>query len=240
MGNEKMMEAMGIQWSSCEHDTGTIVHVAIDGEYAGHILTGDTIKADSADTIQQLRQLGVSRTVMLTGDRPDVASTVAEGLGIDEWHASLLPDDKARFIDGLNGQRSMVNGQQSMVNGQRSMVNGQSHVVAFVGDGINDAPVLARADVGIAMGGLGSDAAIEAADVVIMDDKPSKVATAIAIARRTLRIARENVIMAIGVKVAVLLLATVGLATMWMAVFADVGVTVLAVMNAMRTLRLVK
>ena len=240
VGNEKMMEAMGIQWSSCEHDAGTIVHVAIDGEYAGHILTGDTIKADSADTIQQLRQLGVSRTVMLTGDRPDVASTVAEGLGIDEWHASLLPDDKARFIDGLNGQRSMVNGQQSMVNGQRSMVNGQSHVVAFVGDGINDAPVLARADVGIAMGGLGSDAAIEAADVVIMDDKPSKVATAIAIARRTLRIARENVIMAIGVKVAVLLLATVGLATMWMAVFADVGVTVLAVMNAMRTLRLVK
>ena len=254
VGNEKMMEAMGIQWSSCEHDAGTIVHVAIDGEYAGHILTGDTIKADSADTIQQLRQLGVSRTVMLTGDRPDVAATVAEGLGIDEWHASLLPDDKARFIDGLNGQRSMVNGQQSMVNGQRSMVNGQrstvngqhsmvndqSHVVAFVGDGINDAPVLARADVGIAMGGLGSDAAIEAADVVIMDDKPSKVATAIAIARRTLRIARENVIMAIGVKVAVLLLATVGLATMWMAVFADVGVTVLAVMNAMRTLRLVK
>ena len=233
VGNEKMMEVMGIQWSSCEHDAGTIVHVAIDGEYAGHILTGDTIKADSVDTIQQLRQLGVSRTVMLTGDRPDVAATVAEGLGIDEWHASLLPDDKARFIDGLNGQWSMVNGQQSMV-------NGQSHVVAFVGDGINDAPVLARADVGIAMGGLGSDAAIEAADVVIMDDKPSKVATAIAIARRTLRIARENVIMAIGVKVAVLLLATVGLATMWMAVFADVGVTVLAVMNAMRTLRLVK
>ena len=212
VGNEKMMESIGAQWTSCEHDSGTIVHVAIDGDYVGHILTGDTVKADSAETIRQLRQLGVRRTVMLTGDRPDVAAVVAQNLGIDEWHAGLLPDDKAHFIDGLQA-------------------------VAFVGDGINDAPVLARADVGIAMGGLGSDAAIEAADVVIMDDKPSKVATAIAIARRTLRIARENVIMAIGIKVAVLLLAAFGLATMWMAVFADVGVTVLAVMNAMRTLK---
>ena len=220
VGNEKMMEAIGAKWTSCEHDTGTIVHVAIDGSYAGHIVTGDTVKTDSAETIRQLRQLGVSRTVMLTGDHADVATVVAGNLGIDEWHAGLLPADKAGFIDSL--QTSGETG-----------VKGKT-TVAFVGDGINDAPVLARADVGIAMGGLGSDAAIEAADVVIMDDKPSKVATAIAIARRTLRIARENVVMAIGVKVAVLLLATVGLATMWMAVFADVGVTVLAVMNAMR------
>lgn len=226
VGNEKMMEAIGAKWTSCEHDTGTIVHVAIDGSYAGHIVTGDTVKTDSAETIRQLRQLGVSRTVMLTGDHADVATVVAGNLGIDEWHAGLLPADKAGFIDSL--QTSGETG-----------VKGKT-TVAFVGDGINDAPVLARADVGIAMGGLGSDAAIEAADVVIMDDKPSKVATAIAIARRTLRIARENVVMAIGVKVAVLLLATVGLATMWMAVFADVGVTVLAVMNAMRALRIVK
>ena len=226
VGNEKMMEAIGAKWTSCEHDTGTIVHVAIDGSYAGHIITGDTLKTDSAETIRQLRQLGVRRTVMLTGDHADVATVVADNLGIDEWHAGLLPADKADYIDSL--QTSGETG-----------VKGKT-TVAFVGDGINDAPVLARADVGIAMGGLGSDAAIEAADVVIMDDKPSKVATAIAIARRTLRIARENVVMAIGVKVAVLLLATVGLATMWMAVFADVGVTVLAVMNAMRALRIVK
>ena len=222
VGNDKMMENIGARWTRCEHDGGTIVHVAIDGEYAGHIIAGDTVKDDSETAIRQLRQMGVRRTVMLTGDRPDVASAVAERLGIDEWHAGLLPDDKARFIDGVAVQSGKGGSEKT--------------TVAFVGDGINDAPVLARADVGIAMGGLGSDAAIEAADVVIMDDKPSKVAVAIAIARRTLRIARENVIMAIGIKIAVLLLATVGMATMWMAVFADVGVTVLAVMNAMRAM----
>ena len=223
VGNDKMMESMGVQWTRCVYDTGTIVHVAIDGKYAGHILAGDTIKADSAEAVRQLRQLGIRRTVMLTGDRPDVASVVAEKLGIDEWHAGMLPDDKARFIEGLKPH-------------PKPLPEGEEGAVAFVGDGINDAPVLARADVGIAMGGLGSDAAIEAADVVVMDDRPSKVATAINIARRTLRIASENVVMAIGVKVAVLLLATFGLATMWMAVFADVGVTVIAVMNAMRAM----
>ena len=209
VGNEKMMDSIGAKWHSCEHDTGTVIHVSIDGNYAGHIIIGDKVKADSKDAVRQLKQLGVERIVMLTGDRRDVAAEVADSLGINEYHAELLPADKTEYVGKL----------------QR---------VAFVGDGINDAPVLARADVGIAMGGLGSDAAIEAADVVIMDDKPSKVATAILIARRTLRIARENVVLAIGVKAAVLLLATVGLANMWMAVFADVGVTVLAVMNAMR------
>ena len=214
VGNEKMMAAIGATCHSCEHDSGTIIHVAIDGTYAGHIIIGDTVKDDSAEAIRRLRQVGVKRTVMLTGDRDDVARKVATGLGLDEYHAGMLPADKSNFIDGISDS-----------------------TVAFVGDGINDAPVLARADVGIAMGGLGSDAAIEAADVVIMDDNPSKVATAIAIARRTLGIARQNVVLAIGVKVAVLILAAIGMATMWMAVFADVGVTVLAVLNAMRALK---
>ena len=226
VGNEKMMEAVGAEWRTCADDTGTIVHVAIDGRYVGHIVAGDTLKADSAESIQRLRQLGVKRTVMLTGDHADVAAKVADGLGMDEWHAGLLPADKTRYLEAL----------QERSDGREK----DSGTVAFVGDGINDAPVLARADVGIAMGGLGSDAAIEAADVVVMDDQPSKVATAIAIAKRTLRIARQNVALAIGVKVAVLLLATMGLATMWMAVFADVGVTVLAVLNAMRALNIVK
>ncbi len=222
VGNEKMMEAVGAKWTNCKHDNGTVIHVAIDGEYAGHIVTGDTVKADSAEAIRLLQQMGVKRTVMLTGDRTDVASVVAKKLGIEEWHAGLLPDDKAAFIDHLHNDVGP---------GTKEMPT-----VAFVGDGINDAPVLARADVGVAMGGLGSDAAIEAADIVVMDDKPSKVALAIAVARRTIRIARENVIMAIGIKIAVLLLATIGMATMWMAVFADVGVTVLAVINAMRAM----
>jgi Cd2+/Zn2+-exporting ATPase len=169
--------------------------------------------------VAALKELGVARTVMLTGDRRDVASQVAAGLHIDEYHAELLPTDKVAQMNRLLGER-----QEG------------SHLI-FVGDGINDAPVLALADVGVAMGALGSDAAIEAADVVLMDDQPSKIARAIRIARRTIRIARQNVVFAIGVKVAVLLLAAVGLATMWMAVFADVGVTVLAVLNAMRTLR---
>ena len=211
VGNTKMMDAVGAKWHDCHH-AGTIIHVAIDGEYAGHIVINDQIKDDAAEAIASLKALGVARTVMLTGDRQEVADHVATALSLDEYHAELLPADKVKFVDGMTK-------------------------VAFVGDGINDAPVLARADVGIAMGGLGSDAAIEAADVVLMDDKPSKIALAIRIARRTLAIARQNVWFAIGVKVAVLVLATFGLATMWLAVFADVGVTVLAVLNAMRALR---
>ena len=181
-------------------------------KYLGHIVINDKIKDDSAEAIRQLKQLGITKTVMLTGDRKEVGEYVARQLQIDEYHAELLPADKVKFLDKLNK-------------------------VAFVGDGINDAPVLARADIGIAMGGLGSDAAIEAADVVLMDDHPSKIALAIRIARRTLSIARQNIWFAIGIKVAVLILAAFGLATMWLAVFADVGVTVLAVLNAMRALQ---
>ena len=214
VGNTKMMEAVGAEWHPCHH-TGTIIHVAIDGTYAGHIVINDKVKDDSAEAIAQLRQMGIDRMVMLTGDQKGVAEEVARQLNIAEYHAELLPTDKLEILSSLLSPR----------------------ITAFVGDGINDAPVLARADVGIAMGALGSDAAIEAADVVLMDDKPTKIALAIGIARRTLRIARQNVAFAIGVKVAVLLLAAFGLATMWMAVFADVGVTVLAVLNAMRALR---
>ena len=221
VGNTKLMDSIGAKWHDCHH-VGTIIHVAIDGVYAGHIVINDKIKDDSADAITQLKALGVGKTVMLTGDRKEVADHVAKQLHIDEYHAELLPADKVTFMDEI------VNSQQSTANSQ----------TLFVGDGINDAPVLARADIGIAMGGLGSDAAIEAADVVIMDDQPSKIALAIRIARRTLSIAHQNVYFAIGVKVAVLLLATFGLATMWLAVFADVGVTVLAVLNAMRALRI--
>ena len=220
VGNTKMMDAIGAKWHDCEQ-IGTIIHVAIDGDYAGHIVINDKIKEDSAEAIHDLKSLGVSRTVMLTGDREEVGRNVAEQLGIDEYHAELLPTDKVSYVEQL------LNSKPSTSNSQ----------LAFVGDGINDAPVLARADVGIAMGGLGSDAAIEAADVVIMDDKPSKIALAIRIARRTLRIAKQNVWFAIGVKVLVLILAAFGIATMWMAVFADVGVTVLAVLNAMRALK---
>ena len=212
VGNTKMMDAVGAKWHDCHH-VGTIIHVAINGEYAGHIVINDQIKSDSAKAIAQLQQLGIARTIMLTGDRQEVADHVANELHLSEYHAELLPADKVAQVEQLKN-------------------------FAFVGDGINDAPVLARADVGIAMGGLGSDAAIEAADVVLMDDKPSKIALAIRIARRTLKIARQNVWFAIGVKVAVLILATFGLATMWLAVFADVGVTVLAVLNAMRALRI--
>ena len=211
VGNTKLMDAVGAKWHDCQH-LGTIIHVAIDGKYAGHIVINDQIKADSAEAIKALSELGVKRTVMLTGDRKEVAENVAKTLGISEYHAELMPADKVSRIETLSN-------------------------FCFVGDGINDAPVLARADVGIAMGGLGSDAAIEAADVVLMDDKPSKIALAIRLARRTLNIARQNVWLAIGIKLAVLVLAAVGVATMWMAVFADVGVTVLAVLNAMRALR---
>ena len=217
VGNGKMMEDIGLEAHNC-HLAGTIIHVAVDGKYAGHIVINDKIKEDSAEAISSLKCLGVEKTVMLTGDREAVGKDVAERLGLDEYHAELLPADKVAHVERLLSEKT----------------EGKS--LAFVGDGINDAPVLKRADVGIAMGGLGSDAAIEAADVVLMDDKPSKISTAIGIARRTIHIARENVVFAIGVKVAVLLLATVGLGNMWMAVFADVGVTVLAVLNAMRTL----
>jgi Cd2+/Zn2+-exporting ATPase len=213
-----MMEAVGAKWHDC-HLTGTILHVAINGTYAGHIVINDKVKEDSAEAVTALHGLGVTRTVMLTGDRKEVAEHVAETLGIKEFHAELMPDGKVDHVNALTADKEP----------------GSS--LLFVGDGINDAPVMARADVGLAMGGLGSDAALEAADVVLMDDKPSKVALAIHIARRTLGIARQNVAFAIGVKIAVLLLAAFGVATMWMAVFADVGVTVLAVLNAMRALK---
>ena len=218
VGNTKMMDAVGAKWHDCHH-VGTIIHVAINGTYAGHIVINDKVKDDSAAAIASLQQLGVAKTVMLTGDRQEVAAQVAQTLHLSEYHAELLPADKVTHVERLL--------QEKPADGY----------LAFVGDGINDAPVLARADVGIAMGGLGSDAAIEAADVVLMDDQPSKIALAVSIARRTLAIARQNVWFAIGVKVAVLILAALGIATMWLAVFADVGVTVLAVLNAMRTLR---
>ncbi|MBR0181263.1 MAG: cadmium-translocating P-type ATPase [Prevotella sp.] len=221
VGNTKMMDSIGAKWHDCHH-VGTIIHVAISGQYAGHIVINDKIKDDSAEAIEALKNLGVEKTVMLTGDRKEVADNVAKTLGISEYHAELLPADKVERVEQLL---------------HTSSISHHPSFLAFVGDGINDAPVLARADVGIAMGGLGSDAAIEAADVVIMDDKPSKIALAIKIARRTLAIARQNVWFAIGVKVAVLILAALGIATMWLAVFADVGVTVLAVLNAMRALR---
>lgn len=221
VGNTKMMDAIGAKWHDCHH-VGTIIHVAINGEYAGHIVINDKIKDDSAAAIQALKALGVTRTVMLTGDKKEVGENVAKKLQLSEYHAELLPNDKVELVEKLLAEKS------------------ESKSIAFVGDGINDAPVLARADVGIAMGGLGSEAAIEAADIVLMDDQPSKIALAIRIARRTIGIARQNVGFAIGVKVGVLLLASVGLATMWMAVFADVGVTVLAVFNAMRALKIEK
>ena len=232
VGNTKMMDAIGAKWHDCHH-VGTIIHVAIDGQYAGHIVINDQIKSDSAEAIAQLHALGINKTVMLTGDRKEVADHVAKELNLSEYHAELLPADKVAFMEKvIQGDGSFVTSSATNITKEPSPC-----ITAFVGDGINDAPVLARADVGIAMGGLGSDAAIEAADVVLMDDKPSKIALAIRIARRTLKIARQNVWFAIGVKVAVLILATFGLATMWLAVFADVGVTVLAVLNAMRALK---
>ena len=218
VGNAKMMDAIDAAWHPC-HKTGTIIHVAVDGEYAGHIVISDRIKEDAAEAMAALRRVGVTNTVMLTGDAEEVAAEVAAEIGIGSYRAGLLPQEKVSEVEKLLAERS-----------------GKSRL-AFVGDGINDAPVLMRADVGVAMGALGSDAAIEAADLVLMDDKPSKMALAVKIARRTLRIARENIWIAIGVKLAVLALAGVGIATMWLAVFADVGVTVLAVLNAMRALR---
>ena len=226
VGNEKLMGLEGADFHSCELK-GTIVHVSIDGVYAGHIVISDRVKADAADAIAALHKAGIRETVMLTGDQAAIAASVAAAVGVDAFHAELLPADKVACVEALLADRSL-----SLPKGRPAR-----EALAFVGDGINDAPVLARADLGIAMGALGSDAAIEAADVVLMDDKPSKVAEAVRIARRTLRIARENMVFAIVIKVAVLLLAAFGLASLWMAVFADVGVTVLAVLNAMRALR---
>lgn len=217
VGNVRMMDAIGAEWHEC-HRMGTIVHVAADGVYAGHIVVNDVVKDDAQEAVEGLKRRGIRKTVMLTGDHQDVALRVAEAVGIDECHAGLLPADKVDAVEKLIDEKK------------------EGEALAFVGDGINDAPVLARADVGIAMGALGSDAAIEAADVVLMDDKPSKIATAIGIARRTIGIARENVAFAIFIKLLVLVLAAFGVATMWMAVFADVGVTVIAVFNAMRAL----
>lgn len=218
VGNARMMEDLGAKPHDC-HLVGTVVHVAVDGVYAGHIVINDKVKDDSQEAISLLKREGVRRMVMLTGDRELVAANVARKLGMDEYHAELLPADKVALVERLLLEKPSTGS------------------LAFVGDGINDAPVLKRADVGIAMGALGSEAAIDAADVVLMDDSPSKIALAVRIARRTIRIARENVGFAIGVKVAILVLATMGLGTMWMAVFADVGVTVIAVLNAMRALR---
>lgn len=218
VGNARMMEDLGAKLHDC-HLVGTVVHVAVDGVYAGHIVINDKVKDDSQEAISLLKREGVRRMVMLTGDRELVAANVARKLGMDEYHAELLPADKVALVERLLSEKPSTGS------------------LAFVGDGINDAPVLKRADVGIAMGALGSEAAIDAADVVLMDDSPSKIALAVRIARHTIRIARENVGFAIGVKVAILVLATMGLGTMWMAVFADVGVTVIAVLNAMRALR---
>lgn len=217
VGNTNLMESVGAKWQPCEK-VGTILHIAIDGEYAGHIVVSDKIKEDAADAVNALKAEGVKRLVMLTGDKEEVAADVAKTVGLAEYHAELLPSDKVSQVETILKENA-------------------EGTMAFIGDGINDAPVLARADVGIAMGGLGSDAAIEAADVVLMDDKPSKIAVAIRQARRTLRIARENTWFAVGIKMSVLILAFFGLATMWMAVFADVGVTVLVVLNAARTLK---
>ena len=258
VGNSRMMEDAGAAWHDC-HKTGTIVHVAMDGEYMGHIVISDRMKEDAAGAIAALKAIGVRKTVMLTGDAEAVGAEVAAEVGVDEWHAGLLPADKVRLVEEmLAARRGKIAGQDAATQGKAARgalaadadgraargalaadADGRAArgALAFVGDGINDAPVLARADVGIAMGALGSDAAIEAADVVLMDDKPSKIAVAVRGARRTVRIARQNTVFAIGVKLAVLVLASAGCASMMLAVFADVGVMVLAVLNATRALK---
>ena len=217
VGNQKMMDAVGAKWKVCD-EPGTIIHVAIEGKYVGHIHINDVEKPDAAEAIASLKAAGIRKTVMLTGDRKKAAEKVAADLGIDEYRAELLPADKVAEVEKLIDQKP----------------DGTSLV--FVGDGMNDAPVLARADVGVAMGALGSDAAIEAADVVLMDDKPSKIEKAIRISRKTIRIARQNIVLAIVIKVAILLLAAVGLAPMWLAIFGDTGVLLICVLNSTRTL----
>ncbi len=215
VGNDKLMREHGGTWHECEL-TGTVLHVMVDGAYAGHIVIADVVKPDAAETIRSLHAAGVKKCVMLTGDRQDVAEAVASELGLDEVHAQLLPEDKVNAVEKLLAQER------------------EGGKLAFVGDGINDAPVLTRADVGIAMGAMGSDAAIEAADIVLMDDKPSNIARAMDVARKTMRIVWQNIVFAIGVKVLILVLAAFGMANMWLAVFGDVGVAVIAILNAMR------
>lgn len=217
-GNGKLMDEIGVPWHPC-HRVGTTIHVAVDGVYIGHIVISDEVKPDAAQAIAGLKSIGVRKTVMLTGDAKAVGEAVAKQLGLDETHTQLLPADKVDQVEALLGQKT----------GKGALV--------FVGDGINDAPVLSRADVGIAMGGLGSDAAIEAADVVLMDDRPSKIADAVGIARKTKRVVMQNIVFALGVKALVLLLGAFGLSNMWEAVFADVGVSVLAILNSTRLLR---
>lgn len=217
VGNAKMLAASGVETPDCEV-VGTILHVLVDDVYAGHIVIADTVKADAEQTIRELHAAGVKRTVMLTGDREEVAATVANQLGVDEFHAQLLPGDKVERVEALLATES-----------------GKGKL-AFVGDGINDAPVLTRADVGIAMGAMGSDAAIEAADVVLMDDKPSNISRAIRVARKTMTIVWQNIIFALGIKMLILVLAALGIANMWLAVFGDVGVAIIAILNAMRAM----
>ena len=212
------MQSMGLTPDAVDH-VGTVVHVAVDGKYAGYIVIADEIKGDAKQAISDLHKMGVRRTVMLTGDRKATGESVAKKIGVDEVHCELMPADKVSHVERLLGERR------------------KNGTLAFVGDGINDAPVLARADLGIAMGALGSDAAIEAADIVLMNDKPSALATAIAISRKTHRIVNENIAFALIVKAVVLVLSALGRAAMWAAVFADVGVSVLAILNAMRALR---
>ena len=218
VGNDKLMEGHHEHWHDCEL-TGTILHVSVDDRYVGHIVIADVVKDDAEQTIRDLHACGVKKTVMLTGDREEVAAAVAQKLGIDEYHAQLLPADKVERVEQLLA------------------AEGPREKLAFVGDGINDAPVLTRADVGIAMGAMGSDAAIEAADVVLMDDKPSNISKAIHLARKTMRIVWQNIIFALGVKLLILVLAALGIASMWLAVFGDVGVAIIAILNAMRAMR---
>ena len=216
-GNGKLMDELCVKWQDCR-SVGTIVHMAVDGAYAGHIVISDVVKNDARDAIAALKRAGVQKTVMLTGDREEVAASVAKQLGLDEFHAQLLPGDKVERVEALLAAES-----------------GKGKL-AFVGDGINDAPVLTRADVGIAMGAMGSDAAIEAADVVLMDDKPSNISRAIRVARKTMSIVWQNIIFALGIKLLILVLAALGIANMWLAVFGDVGVAIIAILNAMRAM----
>ena len=216
-GNGKLMKRLGIEYRECHH-VGTVVHIAINGEYAGHILISDKIKPHAKEAIRDLKHAGIKKTIMLTGDMKKVADQVAQELGIDEVHSELLPADKVTQVERLLSEKH------------------ENEKLAFVGDGINDAPVLSRADIGIAMGAMGSDAAIEAADVVLMDDDPQKIAKAIKISRKCIRIVYENIYFAIGIKLICLALGALGIANMWMAIFADVGVMIIAVLNAIRAL----